>query len=424
MHTLAEDPWVVRNVLGLFHYAFWFPERHSLTLTLFPPLQWHSLCKDKFPFIGGGIEGTDWKKTYFKRSKLQRGWDGGKAGDFTVTSMRGHDGYITKVGLVKNIAFTGGSTGQVKAWRANTSKLSFECTGHTSAITALEIFDTSILTASLDSTVKLWDLQTGVQVRDMRVGSGVTYAAASSSSSKQGLFATTSGLCHLYDLRDATRTSVQTGYHAEVRGVVALEGDAGVGTKFAIARTNGLYLHDTTAPNNLDNALNSLVQPHSIEFLQVAGSDLLAASSGSNILLWNWKTGQTVWTLPLPIALNSITAMKADSTHILAGTSDGTVFVIRHRNPQVVKINAHPGSRVNDIQFDQHRIVTAGGDNSIKVWDKSGSPVYTLLGGSLQIRGSALPHPTKPGCSSLFYDDNRIVASFANVLKSFNFSVE
>ena len=338
--------------------------------------------------------------------------------------MRGHDGYITKVGLVKNIAFTGGSTGQVKAWRANTSKLSFDCSGHTSAITALEIFDTSILTASLDSTVKLWDLQTGVQVRDMRVGSAITHAVASSSSTKQGLFSSTYGLCYLYDLREATLISSQTGYHPEVRGLVALEGDAGaVGCKFAIARNNGLYLHDTSAPN-IDNAVNSVVLPHSVEFLQVAGSDLLAAASGSSILLWNWKTGQTVWTLPLPINLNSITAMKADSTHILAGTSDGTVFVIRHRNPQIVKINAHPGSRVNDIQFDQHRIVTAGGDNSIKVWDKSGSPVYTLLGGSLQIRGSALPHPTKPGCSSLYYDENRIIASFANVLKSFNFGIE
>lgn len=365
------------------------------------------------------MEGTDWKKTYFKRSKLQRGWDGGKAGDFTVTSMRGHDGYINVLSLVKNIAITGGSTGQVKAWRANSSKLSFDCAGHSSAITALQICDTSIVTGSLDRTVKLWDLQTGVMLRDVRADDAVISVAASSA--KTGLLGLQNGHCTLYDLRDASRLGSQNGYHMPVKSVLCLEGD---GSRFAVARASGLYVHDTSAPDNLNNPVLSLQQARGIEFLQVAGTDLLAAIAGEEVILWNWKTGQSVWNLPLPTPVGSISCMRADSTHIVVGTTDGTLFVLRHRNPGILKFSAHAGSRINEIQFDQHRIVTAGGDNSIKVWDKSGHMLYTLLGGSLQIRGSAAPHPTRPGCSALVYDDNRIVASFANVLKSFNFGFD
>ena len=75
------------------------------------------------------------------------------------------------------------------------------------------------------------------------------------------------------------------------------------------------------------------------------------------------------------------------------------------------------------LDVDAQRIVTAGADNSIKVWDvQTGHGLYTLLGGSLQLRGAARAHPTRPGCSSLVYDENRIVGSFANILKSFNFT--
>lgn len=379
------------------------------------------MCIDKFPFVGKAVEGTDWKTTYFKRSKLQKGWEGGKAGDFTVASMRGHGGYINKISLVKNIAITGGSTGEVKAWRANNSKLSFDCTGHSGLITALQICDSSIVTGSLDRSVKLWDLQTGVLVQDLAmIGEPVIDVATTSA--KTCLVAAQNGLCFLWDLRQGERKHADAGLQSRVQSVLSLDGE---GNKFAISRGSGLYIHDGAAAlNPFSNILFSLPQTHAVEFTQIAGADLLAAISGSTVLLYNWKMGQLVWSLALPTPAYSVTCMRADSSHILVGTNDGTVFVMRHRNPQVLKIAAHTGSRVNDVQFDQHRIITAGADNSIKVWDKTGHMLYTLLGGSLQIRGSALPHPDKPGCSAIAYDENRIIGSFANVLKSFNFGFD
>lgn len=381
---------------------------------------------EQFPFVGGAANGNDWRRTFFRRLKLKTGWEGGKSGDFKVVSMRGHDGYINSIDLLKNQAITGGSNGQIKVWRTNTSKMSYECQGHTALVSTVQFNDIYILSGSYDRTVKLWDTQTGTLLRSMEYNSEVSKLRFDD---RVAIVLGSDSLCSLYDIRSSSTIASQSGGAlANPRDIVVLESSGANegGRKFARADIDGCHLFDSSS--DINSRIHSFSKPFiGVSFIAPAGGDLLALASGNEIILWNWKTGQSLWSCPLPIAntSSSITCFKADSERIIAGTSDGHVFVAKHRNPALLKIAAHPSSPVNDLQFDPLRLITAGGDNSIKVWDiKSGKILYTLLGGSLQIRGSARPHPSKPGCSALVYDENRIVASFANVLKSFNFGYD
>lgn len=44
---------------------------------------------------------------------------------------------------------------------------------------------------------------------------------------------------------------------------------------------------------------------------------------------------------------------------------------------------------VHCVQFDDRKLVSAGADNAIKVWNMAtGARMYTLLGGSLQQRAN------------------------------------
>jgi WD40 repeat protein len=361
---------------------------------------------EQFPFVGGGAENNDWKKIFVRRSRLKKGWEGGKSGDFSVTSMRGHDGYINSIDILKNQAITGGSTGQIKVWRTNTSKLSYECSGHTGLVTGVKFNDIYILSGSTDRTVKLWDTQTGTMLRSMDCDNSVSSISfnADTAISCVGTY------LDIHDIRSAQRTVHQFGSNATVKSFFLENGN------FAVARTNGVSIYHPANPNVAIHNYNQAVT-----HMEFGGSDMLALASGQDVVLWNYVTGQPVWTCRLPTA-SAITVFKADSSRILIGTQDGNLMVMRHRNPAIKSIVAHQGG-VNDLQFDAQRVVTAGADNSIKVWDiQSGNMLYTLLGGSLQIRGTAKPHPSRGGCSALVYDENRIVGSFANVLKSFNFT--
>lgn len=361
---------------------------------------------ERFPFVGGGAENNDWKRIYLRRSRLQKGWDGGKSGDFTVTSMRGHDGYINCIDILKNQAISGGSTGQIKVWRTNTSKLSYECVGHTSVVSSVKFNDIYILSGSADHTVKLWDTQTGTMLRSMETSAGVTSLAFNANN----VISCSGGYVDVHDIRSAERLVHQS------RGSFASKVLFVDEHLFVASRADGVHVFDMRA--NPDAALHSLNRAASQ--MEVAGNDLLALTCGNDVVLYNAKTGANAWTCRLP-GDSAVTALKADSASVVLGTASGQLMIMKHRNPGIRNVVAHDGS-VNSLQFDTHRVVTAGADNSIKVFDvKSGKMLYTLLGGSLQLRGGAVAHPTRPGCSNLVYDENRIVGSFANILKSFNF---
>jgi WD40 repeat protein len=79
---------------------------------------------------------------------------------------------------------------------------------------------------------------------------------------------------------------------------------------------------------------------------------------------------------------------------------------------------------VHSVQFDDHKIVSAGADNAIKVWNAvTGARMYTLLGGSLQRRANNPPHPSRPGVTEAGFDESRIVASINSLVRVYNFDV-
>jgi hypothetical protein len=49
------------------------------------------------------------------------------------------------------------------------------------------------------------------------------------------------------------------------------------------------------------------------------------------------------------------------------------------------------------------------------------TPMYALLGGSLQARSNNPAHPSRPGCSGVIYDDTKVIAVFNALMRVYNF---
>jgi len=126
---------------------------------------------------------------------------------------------------------------------------------------------------------------------------------------------------------------------------------------------------------------------------------------------WNLSNG----TSKFQSATNNgpINTMRVDGKSIVsAGNSDVVVTSLANGNQTLRIPNAHAGG-VHGVQFDDKKIVSCGADNSIKVWKReNGQTMYALLGGSLQARANNPPHPQRAGCSSVAFDDSKVIASF------------
>ena len=74
--------------------------------------------------------------------------------------MRDHKSYISTFDTYKNLVMTGDATGAIKVWKTNGAKPIASLTSHTGAINRIRFNEIYTLTASADSSVKVWDSST------------------------------------------------------------------------------------------------------------------------------------------------------------------------------------------------------------------------------------------------------------------------
>lgn len=118
-----------------------------------------------------GVEGNDayfaprkrpWKDVYKDRFKVGTAW---KYGRCSTKVFKGHTNGVMCLQFDDNVLITGSYDTTVKVWDINTGEELRTLTGHTSGIRALQFNDQKLVTGSLDSTVKLWNWRTGQLLR-------------------------------------------------------------------------------------------------------------------------------------------------------------------------------------------------------------------------------------------------------------------
>jgi F-box/WD-40 domain protein MET30 len=99
-----------------------------------------------------------WKDVYKDRFKVGTNW---KYGRCNVKVFKGHTNGVMALQFFDNILATGSYDSTVKIWDMETGEELRTLTGHTSGIRCLQFDDTKLISGSLDNTLRIWNWRTG-----------------------------------------------------------------------------------------------------------------------------------------------------------------------------------------------------------------------------------------------------------------------
>ncbi|NER89111.1 caspase family protein [Moorena sp. SIO3A2] len=264
----------------------------------------------------------------------------------------------------------------VKLWNLKGKPL-HTLTGHSDYVTSVTFSPDgkTIASGSNDKTVKLWNLQGKL----LHTLTGHSHYVTSVAFSPDGqTIATASGdnTVKLWNLQGKHLHTV-TGHRAPVYSV-AFSPDG-----MTIATASG---DNTVKLWNLQGKPLHTLTEHSEPVMSVAfspdGQTIATASADKTVKLWNHQgkhlytlTGHSDW-------VNSV-AFSRDGMTIASGSSDKTVKLWNHQGKHLHTLIGHSGP-VNSVAFsrDDQTIATASWDNTVKLWNLKGKPLDTLTGHS------------------------------------------
>ncbi len=131
------------------------------------------------------------------------------------------------------------------------------------------------------------------------------------------------------------------------------------------------------------------------------GKFLASGDRNGGLVLWEAGTGQEMFTLPGHKGAITSVSWRADSEMLLSASEDGTVKLWKASDGTALRsLNANPGGVLSARFSHDGRIVSAGRDNKVQLWETAGRNVraYAFTGD--------LPHRV-----TFSDDDKRIIAS-------------
>ncbi len=277
----------------------------------------------------------------------------------------------------------------VRIWDAETGAEIKTLPGHTDNVRSANFSPDGkqIVSASEDETVKIWDAETGDEITTLI---GHTYNVRSANFSpdgKQIVSASIDGEIKIWDAQTGEEIKPLTGHTDAVNsanfspdGKQIVSASADDAIKMWDAETGAEI---KTLTGHTDRVTSANFSPN--------GKRIVSASWDQTIKIWDAETGAEIKTLTGHRGRVTSANFSPNGKRIVSASWDQTIKIWdAETGAEIQTLTGHKWS-VNSANFspDGKRIVSASWDDAIKMWDaETGDEITTLIGHTYNVRSA------------------------------------
>ncbi|GAC1470143.1 MAG: hypothetical protein NVSMB9_14940 [Isosphaeraceae bacterium] len=343
------------------------------------------------------------------------------ASGLEILSLGGHRDLIQSLRFSPDgRKLAAGSYQLVTVWSVPTGGLKATLSGHGDQVKAVALLPdgATIVSAGLDQTVRFWDRQ-GKALRQFSVPTQILSLAVAPSGDRLAVGGADQTV-RLHNTADGKELHVLKGHSGPVNDVAFL----GSGERMVSVSEDGTG-RIWSFPVKVEKANEPVViagddGPLRALAILAGGKRFVTAGKSGKIRVWNGEDGRVLKTLPDgPGGAILALAIRPGGDQLLAGAEDRTARVFNLSDGRTEAVLGGHAGPVNSVAFspDGRRMVTAGGEGGIKVWD-------TTDGRGVIAFGHILPDQTVPQAVQdvVFADNGTLVSASADkTLKTWSF---
>jgi WD40 repeat protein len=289
----------------------------------------------------------------------------------TVRTLRGHTNSVNSVAFSPdgNTLASGSVDATIKLWNVNTGLEILSLTGHTYHVNSVAFSSDgrTLASASSDRTIKLWDAFTGQLINTLSGHSNNVYTVAFSNDGSVIASGGDDGTIKTWDVKTGKLIRSWAGHFTFVNRIIISPNG---GTLASIGADETIKLWDISS-GQLINTLTGVANRISNIAFSPSGRNIVSINNDSTITLWNVSTGKSLYTIKGNNNFALGLAYSPDDSTIATGNFDNTVKLWNLSNGQLLRtLNGHT-NQVRSVAYSPDGNIVASGsdDKTIRLWD-------------------------------------------------------
>ncbi|WP_077920334.1 cytochrome D1 domain-containing protein [Spirosoma sp. 209] len=283
----------------------------------------------------------------------------------------GHTNHVFSVALSSDgrYALSGSYDKTVKLWEVETGREVRTFTGHADQVVSVALSPDGryALSGSWDNTIKLWDIASGQEIRTFRERSSIVRSVAFSPDGRYILSGSKDKTLKLWEVQSGRKVRTFKGHTDQVYSVAfspdgnyVLSGSLDKTLKFWNLKTGRAV---RTFTGHTDHVYSVAFSPD--------GRYALSGASDNTLKLWDIQTGQEIRTFRGHSSIVRSVTFSPDGHYALSGSWDNTLGLWDIESGQQLRALRGHIDHVESVAFspDGRHALSGSSDNTLRLWD-------------------------------------------------------